>query len=251
MKSEAKYKLIENYILERIKSKELKPGDQIETEQELSEKFQIGRITINKALNNLATQGIITRTAGKGSFVTKRTYNKSFKNRNSFSEDMALLGKKAGSILVEYKVFKAETRPELMEMFNIGPNDYIHFFSRIRTADDKPIALSDTYLNANIVHSLDVKALGGSLKEQLLSMGIAIGGAKYITMSAHLATSEQKKLLNVSTAALLKNSHISYTVEGIAYEFSETYYLGDYYEYYFSTDENTEKLSETPLNHTR
>lgn len=54
MKEMPKYKIIENYIIDRIQSGDLKPGDQIETEKQLSEKFDIGRLTVNKALINLA-----------------------------------------------------------------------------------------------------------------------------------------------------------------------------------------------------
>ena len=64
MKEMPKYKIIENYIIDRIQSGDLKPGDQIETEKQLSEKFDIGRLTVNKALINLAQEGYIERTAG-------------------------------------------------------------------------------------------------------------------------------------------------------------------------------------------
>ena len=68
-KKKPKYQIIEDYLLERINSNELRPGDQIETEMELSQKFNIGRLTVNKALNYLANAGYIERIAGKGSFV--------------------------------------------------------------------------------------------------------------------------------------------------------------------------------------
>ncbi len=234
MKDSAKYKIIENYILNQVESGQLKPGDQIETEIQLSNKFSIGRITVNKALNLLANNGILKRIPGKGSFVAEKIITKNSKSHNSFTEDMAALGKKAGSILLEYKVVKASELPHIAEKFNISNNDYIHYFSRVRTANDKPIALSYTYINALIVPSIDVKALEGSLKQQLLNTGLNLNGLREITMSSHLATPEQKKLLNVGTVALLKNSHISYTVEGIPFEYNETYYLGDYYEYSFT-----------------
>ena len=58
-KKKPKYQIIEDYLLERINNNELRPGDQIETEMELSQKFNIGRLTVNKALNYLATEGYI------------------------------------------------------------------------------------------------------------------------------------------------------------------------------------------------
>ena len=115
MKEMPKYKIIENYIIDRIQSGDLKPGDQIETEKQLSEKFDIGRLTVNKALINLAQEGYIERTAGKGSFVLPRMVTKSISQGGSFTDDMASVGMKAGSQLIEYKVYKAADVPEVAE----------------------------------------------------------------------------------------------------------------------------------------
>ena len=112
MKEMPKYKIIENYIIDRIQSGDLKPGDQIETEKQLSEKFDIGRLTVNKSLINLAQEGYIERTAGKGSFVLPRMVTKSISQGGSFTDDMASVGMKAGSQLIEYKVYKAADVPE-------------------------------------------------------------------------------------------------------------------------------------------
>ncbi|MDO4378670.1 MAG: GntR family transcriptional regulator [Erysipelotrichia bacterium] len=238
MRDCAKYKIIENYITDAINSGKLKAGDQIETELQLSQQFNIGRITVNKALNNLANQGVLKRVAGKGSFVAEKILTKNMRSHNSFTEDMAALGKKAGSILLEYKVMKATEFPEIAKKFSISENDYIHYFVRIRTANDMPIALSYTYINSLVLPSINIKALEGSLKQQLVDAGVNIDGDREITLSSHLPTPEQKKLLNIGTVALLKNSHISYTAEGTAYEYNETYYLGDYYEYSFTVNRN-------------
>ena len=72
-KKKPKYQIIEDYLLERINNNELRPGDQIETEMELSQKFNIGRLTVNKALNYLATEGYIERIAGKNVALRHRS----------------------------------------------------------------------------------------------------------------------------------------------------------------------------------
>ena len=126
MKEMPKYKIIENYIIDRIQSGDLKPGDQIETEKQLSEKFDIGRLTVNKALINLAQEGYIERTAGKGSFVLPRMVTKSISQGGSFTDDMASVGMKAGSQLIEYKVYKASDVPEVAEYLELADDELIH-----------------------------------------------------------------------------------------------------------------------------
>ena len=234
MKEMPKYKIIENYIIDRIQSGDLKPGDQIETEKQLSEKFDIGRLTVNKALINLAQEGYIERTAGKGSFVLPRMVIKSISQGGSFTDDMASVGMKAGSQLIEYKVYKASDVPEVAEYLELADDELIHYFVRLRTGDGEPIALSYTYISAKIVPAINVKALEGSLTEYLHSVGVYRGGALH-KMSAHLPSESQKKLLGVGNVALLLNEHITYDEQRHPYEYIKTYYISSQYAYTFRT----------------
>ena len=228
MKEMPKYKIIENYIIDRIQSGDLKPGDQIETEKQLSEKFDIGRLTVNKALINLAQEGYIERTAGKGSFVLPRMVTKSISQGGSFTDDMASVGMKAGSQLIEYKVYK------VAEYLELADDELIHYFVRLRTGDGEPIALSYTYISAKIVPAINVKTLEGSLTEYLHSVGVYRGGALH-KMSAHLPSESQKKLLGVGNVALLLNEHITYDEQRRPYEYIKTYYISSQYAYTFRT----------------
>lgn len=234
MREEPKYKIIENYIIQRIKSGQLKPGDQIETEKQLSEKFSIGRLTINKALINLAKEGYIERTAGKGSFVLSRIVTKSMSRGTSFTEDMNSIGLKPGSQLIEYKIVTGKDMPDVAEYLELSSNDLIHYFIRLRTGDNIPIALSYTYISAKVVPAINVQALEGSLNEYLHSIKIYAGGGLH-KMSAVLANEFQKKLLKIDSDALLLNSHITYTDDRRPYEYIETYYVSGNYAYTYRT----------------
>ena len=70
MSGKPKYIQIEDSILNQIKGGNLRPGDQIPTEAELCDTFMVSRMTVNKAIQSLASKGYINRVAGKGSFVT-------------------------------------------------------------------------------------------------------------------------------------------------------------------------------------
>ncbi len=64
-----KYEIIEEYILGKIKSGELKHKDKIESVEELCEHFDVSHITVQKALTELAAKGAIVRVKGSGTFV--------------------------------------------------------------------------------------------------------------------------------------------------------------------------------------
>ena len=63
------YKKVQNYILEKIENNEYSEGEQIPTEQELSQLFNASRMTINRAITELSRQNILKRIQGSGTFV--------------------------------------------------------------------------------------------------------------------------------------------------------------------------------------
>ncbi|MCL6442365.1 MAG: GntR family transcriptional regulator [Alicyclobacillus sp.] len=66
----ALYRQVYNYVKELIISGRYKVGDMIPTEQELMEKFNVSRITTNRALQMLTAEGLVQRRAGVGTFVS-------------------------------------------------------------------------------------------------------------------------------------------------------------------------------------
>ena len=69
------YIKIYNDLLSPINNGELKEGDQLPTEMELSQKYGVSRITSKKALDMLSQEGRIIRIAGKGSFVSTNAHS--------------------------------------------------------------------------------------------------------------------------------------------------------------------------------
>jgi GntR family histidine utilization transcriptional repressor len=62
---------VKQYILDRVVSHALKPGERVPSENELVRRFGLSRMTVNRALRELLAEGIITRIAGVGSFVAE------------------------------------------------------------------------------------------------------------------------------------------------------------------------------------
>lgn len=64
------YQTIVDALLEDMQSGTIATGEQIPTEQELSTRFGVSRITSARAVRELETLGMVKRVRGKGSFVT-------------------------------------------------------------------------------------------------------------------------------------------------------------------------------------
>lgn len=69
------YEEVADIIIEMIKSGQLKPGDQLDSVQELASKLQVGRSAIREALTSLRAMGLIEMRQGEGTFVKTFTLN--------------------------------------------------------------------------------------------------------------------------------------------------------------------------------
>lgn len=69
------YEEVADIIIEMIKSGQLKPGDQLDSVQELASKLQVGRSAIREALTSLRAMGLIEMRQGEGTFVKTFTPN--------------------------------------------------------------------------------------------------------------------------------------------------------------------------------
>ena len=68
----ALYQQIKDLVSRQIQDGTLGPGDRLPSEHELVAKFGMSRMTVNRALRELAAQGRIVRIAGVGSFVSEQ-----------------------------------------------------------------------------------------------------------------------------------------------------------------------------------
>ena len=67
----ANHRRVEQFVRDRIRSGELKPGDPIPPECQLAEQFRLSRTTVRQALSRLVYDGLIDRHRGRGSFVAE------------------------------------------------------------------------------------------------------------------------------------------------------------------------------------
>lgn len=233
MAQEAKYRQVEAFIKGQIADGSLKIGSQIMTEEQLGRHFGFSRMTINRAISNLTTEGYIERIPGRGSFVSAAHVAKPADSLHSFSEDMRDIGLEPGSRLLKYEVIQAHETGNVAEKLNADPHDLLHHFVRLRTGNGKPIAISYNYVAANVIPAIDVARLDGSFYEFLDEQGIVreYRGSEF---RATLPSEEQKRLLEADDIALFCSAHVTYTRrDGMLtpFEYTETYYNGEIYTY--------------------
>ncbi len=90
------YKQLEDALKEAIARGEYKPGQQIPTENELSVRWQVSRVTVRKALDALTRENLLTRVSGKGTFVSGEKFQRSMTGDHEFQRVMPVPGTSPG-----------------------------------------------------------------------------------------------------------------------------------------------------------
>lgn len=137
------YRQLSNIIRSNIENGFYEPNHRIPTEMELSTKYDVSRVTVRKAFEELVEEGILIRKQGKGTFVAeKKTTNTNYPH-TSFSDACLLSGKKPTTRLLSYSM---EVPTESIAGFlGIEPTDMIIKIRRLRIADNEPIILETDY----------------------------------------------------------------------------------------------------------
>jgi GntR family transcriptional regulator, transcriptional repressor for pyruvate dehydrogenase complex len=69
IKSRKIYEEVADVLLEMIKRGDLKPGDRLDSVQQLAEHFQVGRSAIREALSALRAMGLLEMKQGEGTYI--------------------------------------------------------------------------------------------------------------------------------------------------------------------------------------
>lgn len=119
---------------------------QIPTELELSKMYGVGRVTVRRAIEELAGEGYLTKRQGRGTFVTATKMIRKVHQKDdvqSFTQACAANGMHAGARVVSRKTVKADV--ELAAFFGVDEGADLLLVSRVRTADGVPVLFENNY----------------------------------------------------------------------------------------------------------
>ena len=184
-------KQMKAYIQENMKT-----NQKILSEREIAQRLSISRYTVRKALDELEKKGYIYKVHGKGTFVSEKSVPTALNEIYSFTEQMEQLGKKPKMELLEFKVFTPNQ--ELASKLHVATQDKVIKLKYLRTADDVPMMIEETYLPYSKFPTLTVDALS---KNSLYSiMKTEFNQSIHVvseSMRASLISSNEAKLLKI------------------------------------------------------
>ncbi len=144
-KNQSLHAFIKEELLNRIKSKKYKTGEQIPTELELCKDFDVSRTTVRTALNHLTMEGYLVRHQGRGTYVADSKVSQTLSHTvKRYSDQVATQGKKANISLISITVIPANEI--LQDSLEVPINAPIQRIERVRKANDEPTQYEIAYI---------------------------------------------------------------------------------------------------------
>ncbi len=131
-------------IEEYIEVHELKAGDKLPSERMLAQMLDANRITLRKALQQMAGEGEIYSIPGQGTFVARKKFYEDAAGSISFSGAWNQEGHRVTNKLIKFSM--TDSNLKTSQLLGVPLASKVYELRRLRLIDDVPISIETSYL---------------------------------------------------------------------------------------------------------
>jgi GntR family transcriptional regulator len=226
------YSKIENDLKNKIFSGKFKQGDLLPSEKELMDMYKVSRLTARAAVNRLATERLVVKIQGKGTFVASPQISYKMGSLYSMGEKILMNHYEIKTkVLVLKKIIPDKPIKSFLEILD---NEKVIYLERIRYANETPFALIKSYLPYHYVPNLELLNLTDKSLYQTIEdfYHLQLHEAEEM-IEAINADKITANLLEVKPGTpLLLNNRLTRLIDGNAIEYEIVQYRSDIYKYH-------------------
>lgn len=225
----ALYQQIKQYLINEIEAGRLKPGDRIPTQEQLCELFHTTRVTVQRAVDELAEENVLVRMGRRGTFVSKVIWERHLNRFQSSYEDLMSKGIVPTTRVLNITLITPP--PDMAKLLQLEPGEKVAHIQRLRLVEGEPFGLLYDWLPLDLYRPLLGVDLGeGSLYAHVEEKtGRRITGAKQVIGISNLSRKEAKLLGVSSPHAALEMDVTCYTDLGQPLLVGKYIFRGDRY----------------------
>lgn len=171
-----KYGRVMDELRERISGGAYRVGTRIPSEPELQAEFRVSRVTVRRAIEELAREGHLRKEQGRGTYVRQPEITHTLNTLVGVTETMYAMGLVPEDI--DLQLFREPVPPGIATTLRLEPDTEIWHLVRRRGADGVPINLTDNYTNPGLVPGMSREVLLPSLYatyERVFGLTLATG----------------------------------------------------------------------------
>lgn len=231
----SKFFILKKVLEEKIENEEFPADEPIPSERELMEMYQVSRITVRKAVDELVNEGYLYKIQGKGTYVKTDERSSNLFAITSCTEDVVRMGMKpTKKVMVAELVYANAKRAKALE---ITQEERVFMLGRVLFADQEPLNYTVTFLPEKLFpgidrHSFDRESLYQVLQEEY---GVRLTKARR-TIEAILARDEVAEYLDIEEGSpIILFRCVTYGIvngKEIPVENFKCYYRTDKFKFY-------------------
>lgn len=230
-----KYRMIAQDIAQKIETGAYPGGSKLPLESELCEMYQVSRITIKKATDQLVQIGLINKRRGAGSFV------KEISDPNAAAAVMneqvtftgftrQFAGRKVSTTVNDFQIVPASG--EIAEKMHLTEDDFVYHICRTRYLDDVPCVVEYTYMPIDVIPGICNRVLTGSIYDYILNTLHLKPQSAHRTIRALISSEQEMQYFATETPfAMLEIEQVAYLNDGRIFEYSKSHQRGDTFEF--------------------
>jgi len=223
------YHQLKTTLLRDIESGCWRPGERLPTEDELIARFQVSKITVRHALNELTQLGYIRREQGRGTFVQGPPLEEGPRELRSFTTEISSHGFRATSRVLEQGVVAASA--DIASRLNLADGELVFRLRRLRLADGEPMGLQTACIPLRLAPGIDeLSFASASLYEVLASRYALYPAAARESHQAVLVPEDAAPLLRAPIGSpALAAERLTSLIDGRPLEYVHSIMRGDRY----------------------
>jgi GntR family transcriptional regulator len=221
------YVQIAESLLDRIESSELRPGDRLPSERELSNMLDVNRMTVRRALQVLESQGLLIRRRGDGTYIAEPKIERQADHLVPFTRGMERRGYVPGAkvITLERRVAEAAVAREL----GLPVSAPVYYVRRLRLINREPVMLERFTVPGHRFpgferYDFSSRSVYAVMEQEY---GVAVVRARQ-SLEPVVATEYEARLLEVQPGApLMLERRLGFDQDDQPVEYGRDLYRGD------------------------
>lgn len=152
------YRQIKDFMIRSLEAGEWGPGDAIPSEGELAARFNVSQGTVRKAIDEMASENLLIRRQGKGTFVASHDDPRSFYRFLRLVPDD---GKGEQVVSVPLSCSFGAASDEVAQVLGLAAGAPVIHVERVLRFRGEPVVLDQIYLVAELFPGLTLERLSG------------------------------------------------------------------------------------------
>jgi GntR family transcriptional regulator len=220
------YVQLRDILRDQIENGIYLPGKTIPSENELSERYGVNRLTVRTAIEELAKEGIVKSVQGKGVFVMGERMARDLDTLSGFSQTIREKRGEPKVHVLTKKVRKAGGK--YSKIFGIDEEDEINYIKRVGFVDGEPLSIDEIFVPKGILPQMnELNVSDFSMYDLYDFYKINITNA-HQTLDIVTLDQNESRLLNITTSqAVYLFTSITYADNETPIEYAKNYVRAD------------------------